>query len=695
MELVERPAADSRRMLRVASPALSILFGLLLVALCVRTAQVVVSNPPSFDGAMNLQVADSIARGDGYRRNYAAQEAFPHEIQTGAPYILPAAWVFKFAGVGIAQSEIINLAYLALLLAAAGLLIARCGGPALALFGACTLLMVPGMHLYGFYGYGEIAALAWALAATLVYFRGGEGWWPGLVSGILLAFAVYTKTVMLIGAGALGLCASLELLQALQGRTRDLRARFLAFLAGGVLVILAMEAWRGFALGGRHGWRMWWRQEAGAVFMQAGVKPGLGGHAHSILDKFATHFGMLGHDYRMSLVLTGLWLTCVLAAFVCAAAWAVRGRRGGWQALTVLLIGVVYLLWWLFVTPTAKAWHRRILDGMLAADLGVIMMAAVAWTRVAGHSSPRMRPALPVVPIVLALALALPGLWLFKGSRTLLGAADAKACQWGMADGSACAQYNPGASVASLLHVVGQVRALPADAYVFGFGWYSAPRIGLFSGRHILDFHDYPIDTLQPSRPIYFAQGPETPPSSLYRIRTLYHVSPTSDYAYALVQGISMVPKPLVVGAAPVQRYVKAAENYSYLRGFNDSEGANGRWLTDDNQVLLMPSPGDIFELVAYVLPVDRYEVHRAPDILVSFDGCAAPARATQPDQVDHLYFAIPAHCGIRSGTPVSVRIEVDNLVDSSITHDARALGVLAQSFGFVAPASSPLESRH
>jgi hypothetical protein len=34
----------------------------------------------------------------------------------------------------------------------------------------------------------------------------------------------------------------------------------------------------------------------------------------------------------------------------------------------------------------------------------------------------------------------------------------------------------------------------------------------------------------------------------------------------------------------------------------------------------------------------------------------------------------------------VTVRIEVDNLVDSSVTHDARALGILAKSFGFVPP---------
>lgn len=694
MEIVERRlSADLPRKQRVLSLTLSILFGMLLAVLCVRTAQVVVGSPPSFDGAMNLQVADSIARGEGYRRNYAARRAFPHEIQTGPPYILPAAVVFKLAGVGIAQSEIVNLGYWVLLLVAAGLLIAQCGGRALAFFGACTLLVGPGVHLFGFYGYGEIPSLALALAATLVYFRGNEGWWPGLAGGILLACAVYTKTVMLIGAGALGLCAFAELLQSWRGHTRDLRARFLAFVAGGVLVVVAMEVWRALALGGRHAWRLWWKTEVTAVFMQAGVQPGLGGQTHSILDKFVVHLGLLGHDYRMSLALTGLWLACVLAAFVWALVWTARGRRGGWQALTILLIAVVYLSWWLWVTPTAKAWHRRILDGMLAADLGVVMVVAMGWTQ--SRATPIRSGRRALTATLAVLALALPCLWLAKGVHVLLGDASAKSCSLGMSGSAECAKYNPGASEASLLRLANEVRALPADAYIFGFGWYSAPRTGLFSGRHILDFHDVPIDTLQLSRPVYFVQGVDTPPDSLSRIRKLYEVSPTPDYAYGLIQGISMVPKPLVAGSAPVLRHIEAADNYTYLRGFNGSEGANGRWLTDDNQVLLTPRPGDVFELVAYVLPIDRYEVHRAPNIRVGFDGCTAPMQATQPDQVDHLFFAIPAHCEIQPGKPVSVRIEVDNLVDSSITHDARALGVLARSFGFVAPTQPQLESRH
>lgn len=666
----------------------AVLLGVLLALLFLRSAQIAVGSPPSFDGAMNLQVASSIAKGDGYRRDYAAREAFPHEIQTGPPYILPAAAVFKLWGVGIPQAEIVNIAYLALLLAAVYALVARLGGRALGLFAACTAVLVPGIHQFGFFGYGEVPALALVLAATAVYFRKGGGWRTGAAAGVLLALAVYTKTVMLIGAGALGLCALLELLAGRFVRSNDrVSRRFGAFLGGGAAIVVAMEAWRAHALGGRHAWRLWWESEAGNIFMQAGVQRGLGGQTQSLLQKFGVHFGLLGQDYRMSLVFTGVWLVLVFTALGWLLFHVWRHRRTDWPTLTVLLIATVYLAWWLLVTPTSKAWHRRIIDGMIAADIGMVMLAALWFNAVRDSLSADGRRM--VFALGAVVAVALPAMWLVKGAHALLVApADAKTCGWYMADPTACASLNHDTSTQTLLRVAGEVRALPANAYVFGFGWYSAPRIGLLAQRHILDFHDFPISALQPSRPVYFVQGVDTPPESLQRIRALYDVTPTRDYAYALIHAISLTPKPLVAGAAPVLRHVSAADDYAYLKGFNQSEGANGRWLADDNQVLLTPGPGDRFELVAYVLPADRYEGGRAPRVLVSFDGCAAPAQQTRPDQVDRLLFPIPVRCHIQVGKPVSVRVEVDNLVDSSITHDPRALGVLAQSFGFVAPAA-------
>ncbi|MGN6788027.1 MAG: hypothetical protein ACTHJP_00670 [Rhodanobacteraceae bacterium] len=681
MESIDKlDAGQASGLPKLLTVLVGVAFALLLCVLFARTVQVAISQPPTFDGAMNLEVASSIAKGDGYRRNYAQRLPFPHEIQTGPPYILPSAAVFKLWGVGVTQAEVMNIVYLAFLLGMVYLLVAPLGGPLFALFAMCTVILIPGIQVYGFYGYGEIPALAWVFAATVAYFRRPGNVWVGLAAGVMLMLAAYTKTVMLIGVGALGLCAFADWLMAGRDRIRRL-PRCIAFAGGGLLTIVAMEVWRATAVGGVHAWRRWWSNEAGNIFAQAGVRPGFGNYTHSLIDKLRTHFDLLSHDYRMSAVLTGLWLVLVAAAFGVTLRGALR-RRTNWTTLTVMLIAAVYMVWWLLITPTAKAWHRRIIDGMICADVGLIMLVAAHFSD--WRAGVRKRTSDVVAVLVGVLALALPVLWLVKGSHTLLmGEANPKTCSWRMASAVVCDQYNPGAGTDALLRVAREVRDLPDNAYVFGIGWYSAPQLGLISGRHFMDFNNLPVSRLQSGRPVYFVEGPDTPPAVLNRVRELYNLPETPDFAYAVIHVESMTPKPLLPAAAPVLRYINAADKYAYLRGFNRSEGANGRWLTDDNQVLLRPVAGDRFKMAIYVPPVAQYEYPEAPEVSVSFDGCRAPPQRVVPGQSNDLVFAIPDQCRVMAGQPTSVRIEVDNLINSSITHDQRALGVLAKSFGF------------
>jgi hypothetical protein len=665
---------------------LSILFGLLLVILFARSTQLAISYPPSFDGAMNLQVASSIAKGEGYRRNYSAREAFPHEIQTGAPYIVPSAMVFRIWGVGIAQTEIINVLYLALLLVLAYLLASPLCGRAFALFAACTVLMVPGVSQFGFYGYGEVPCLTLALAAIVMYFweHRGHKALTGFVAGVLLALSFYTKTVMLIAVASLCLCAFLQLLMTHRDVRRSRLKRFVAFLIGGAISIAVMESWRATALGGLHAWRQWWHMETWAVVSQAGI----GNHAfgtltHSLAEKLQVHFVDLSHDYRMSLLLTGMWLSLLLAAGAMTL-WRILHRQRGWTTLAVLGIAIFYMIWWLLITPTAKAWHRRILDGMVCADIGLIMFVAM-WYRDRGIAMMRRVGMAPIL-ILAAAGVALPAIWLVKGSHTLLvGQVSRETCSLHMADAATCARFDPNRSVVALEHVSQKVRSLPSNSYIFGFGWYSAPRVGLFSDRHVLDFHDMPVLRMQPGRPVYFIVGEDTPPGDLQRIRQLYGLTGARGYEYALLRAASLTPVPLVPDKAGVKRHIDAASDYAYLRGFNGSEGANGRWLTGDNLILLTPKPGDRFELVAYVIPISNYEYLTAPKVEVSFNGCMAPLQSTKPGSTNTLIFDVPNECGVIPGTPVNVRIEVDNLVNSAITWDPRSLSVLAKSLGFIA----------
>ncbi|WP_289445403.1 hypothetical protein, partial [Klebsiella pneumoniae] len=87
-------------------------------------------------------------------------------------------------------------------------------------------------------------------------------------------------------------------------------------------------------------------------------------------------------------------------------------RRTDWPTLAVLLIATVYLAWWLLVTPTSKAWHRRIIDGMIAADVGMVMHAAVWFNAMRGSRPASARRLAFVLGTVVALAL--PAMWLVK-----------------------------------------------------------------------------------------------------------------------------------------------------------------------------------------------------------------------------------------------------------------------------------------
>lgn len=142
---------------------------------------------------------------------------------------------------------------------------------------------------------------------------------------------------------------------------------------------------------------------------------------------------------------------------------------------------------------------------------------------------------------------------------------------------------------------------------------------------------------------------------------------------------------PLFVQDVKILRSISASDNYPYMRGFNQSEEANGRWLTGDNLILLEPKPGDVFELVVYTLPTSTYRNKMAPSITISFDNCKTQPQATTPGS-SRMLFPIPDSCGVAPGKPLHVRIQVNGIADPSLTHDSRELSVLGKEIGFITP---------
>ena len=446
--MAARGPASRRRWRRIAAAgAPAALPALCVLGLYARSA---LRSYPSFDGALNLNVAASVAAGHGYGFRYDSVFAFP--AQTDGPFVLPAALLFRLFGIGLVTAQLVSLAYLIGFALVVMALLRRMGAaPWRAGAASLACLLTPGMGDYAVGGYGEIPMLTWLLAGYLAAGRQRFG-----LAGLLLGLAAITKTVALLCVAPSALICTLFVATGPEGR----RLRVLAALAGGLLApVLGWELFRMASVGGPAAWERWWALQLGQVGQQSGADE-LAGPA-AALAKLHLHLGLLSDQVAVPAVLLSCWLVVpwLLALGRLAARRTPRDRA---LPLCLLLVcSTLYAVWWLLVTPTDMAWLRRILPGLL---LQTCLVAALA--QVPGSARPWRWPA----TLVLLVLLVLPG-------ETMM-------LRHGV-------QVSPRPPASGERHrtdrLVDRLRALPADAVIFGVGWWQAPLFALLSGRTIMN----------------------------------------------------------------------------------------------------------------------------------------------------------------------------------------------------------------
>lgn len=631
-----------------------------------------------FDGAMNLQVAASLARGEGYRRSYDDRELFPAEVQTNYPYVLPAAVLFKLFGVGFVTAQIPNLLYFAGTLALVFLLVRRTtvGHPDhMLIWSILTILLclsVPALHLYGAFGYGEVPALFWFLAACYVLFAPHKQP-PGVgrlgCGGILLGLAVATKTVLLIGVGAAGFAVLFSKPSQLRSDWRRALAQASVLLAGFIAPLLPFELYRFASLGGPSGYGAWWGTQLEQIMMQAGVQSGFR-DTPSLLEKFQMHFAILARSMQLSPYQLLLLLTCEFGAIL-AALLAWRRHRAHPVLLAVGLAAVAYLTWWLLITPTQKAWSRRILNGVLLTHVATGVALAALWT---GLHPRRMRWVRPLpLPGAAIMLLVAPPLWREIQKPPLLDRPDSG---------------NEIATVAQWFR-----NRNPHDL-VFGEGWYSAPVVSLYAERLVLDLNRWPLARIRDQQPIYLISDiyarsarafsqilanhasedlfPEFKQTKVYRVDLESTLNPFDNKpALDLCSFIVFSPE----------------TSYPHLFGFNP-ERQPWRWIRCEADALLQYDGTSTEFSVSFIKPnreqlvfQDSFHLHvfiNDREVL-SESGFESGPRVLR--------------CSVRSldltpGEPVYVRFRCDNVVRAKF--DSRQLAVRIQSFGFNHGSESP-----
>jgi 4-amino-4-deoxy-L-arabinose transferase-like glycosyltransferase len=639
---------------------------IVILIAAVRLAMWAWTQPVSFDGGMNLEVARSLAEGHGFRRMYGDHEAFSHAIQTRAPYILPAAAVFAAFGVGIWQTQLVNLLYVFALALLAFFLLRRWTSWRWGLLAAGVCLCTPGIEDNAMNGYGEVPALVWWLSALLVLYRPHElrvGTIRCVAAGVLIGMAVVTKTVLLIGLVAV---VPVFLVEQWRGGCdrRSVVIATIALLAGVLLPILLHEAWRSVALGDWAHWKAWLKEELHHVQLQAGTQAGFT-DTPKVVVKVLRHFNALAAFVGLTAWLLALWFGLGVL-LLSSAGRRLRNSAARPLLLTLAAFALIYFVWWLGVTPTQKAWYRRIFDGVTIFELLIVLAAALFWRDQALAKS-HLAKATAVLACVLQACLAWSSLsahnWPTSGHRD------------------------------ALVDALKAMDALPGNAPLYGVGWYSTPTMALYSGLHINDLQAQTPAGLAAQSPVFllldapaWTAGAERYWLQRYPNRRVASTAGLRIYELSTAR----VRDPFEgahIDAAVVRRYVDFHDDeYPYEFGYHEREGEGWRWARADTEVLLRYVAESKFKIDMYVPAMSAYRARHALGVTVWLDGCRLGT--LHQDRSVRMQWQLPSgNCPLQDGQIVHARLVSDNTLDS---RDDRQMSLIVYGLGFETVAASP-----
>lgn len=623
-----------------------------------------------FDGAMNLLMSRSIAEGHGPREVYDSRDLFPAAVQTKAPFVLLGALVFKLFGVGQLQTQLPNLIYLGLLCTVLLVTLRRLFGTTTALLAIVLLLSSPSIIQYGLRGYGELPTLFFGLAALSVVA------WPEpwhihtlrrcLLAGVFVGLALATKVVGIVQVATVGMVLLCRLFAEPSNTSRGFVRSGSSFALGLATPLLLVELWRLFWMG-TAGYRAWWTFMWSAIMSQSGAIPRDPQGMFSA--KIAHHFQILSTQVGLGHFAMMAAIVMPLAALVFAYFFAYTREqkyRSRWFLLGLLLLVVLYFPWWLAIVPSDKAWLRYIY-------IGLISLEVVAGISIIANFRGALAGRKPTIRLIhLALAVTIMSTYAPLTVKALKNPIS----------------FNPGEEIVRTREAAQLVSGLPTDAIIFGYGWYSAPTVQIYTHRSFMDLTDFPIGKLI-GKPAYLvADRPTLVTGILGRVLARYpHRALMQPNPFAQVYAMDFanpVNSFTLADQAPIaSKVVFADRDYPLTEGMEPFNPIGGRFIESDSEILLRYGGQSSFQLVGY-MDAAQPSYYRWPG---SLDGRIiighCPPLHFSFEKPGWRDFQLPLECKPTRGENVRVRILLNNVFDLPWVKD-RQQAMLLSEIGFV-----------
>jgi len=607
--------------------------------------------PVSFDGAMNLQVAQSVSEGKGYGRYYNHWRLFPEEVQTNAPYVLPAAAIYRLFGVSFISSQIISFAYLFCLFVAVYCLVRLVSSVNLALLALVLIVFIPELSRFGLNGYGEIPALFWCLLGIIFLSRTFDqsSVRIAFLAGLCFALSLLTKTVLL-----LPVTVSL-IVFGYFSIVRRQWAGFLSCSAGLILLIALHEIWRLSALGPSE-WLLWWSSQIDAVTAQAGVSSAFS-DTSNLFDKFKIHSAVFLQSVALSFPAALLLAIIPIAAFT-AVFYSFSHSELCTKKLfviTVLIcIALSYFLWWMLLTPTQKAWYRRIFNGWVLLIILVPMLIGFFY-EARNRILQRSMTGLLCLPLCLFIWSSIQG-YRFDAHD----------------------QHQH-----SLRQVIEFVQKQPPTSSYYGVGWYSAPAISLYSGVLLRDMAIQKYSLKLASDRHYVLVDLALSTSNLLdeALHGLNFTKVVAEEPWAAVYRLDSEFTPYNIetdNADSLLSKVAFRKNeYHDLEGFYPAESDGWRWASPRASILLAMNQGSEKLLIeGFIRPLYEYGLLADERFLIgaAIEGCDLGTQAIDRAGTFSLTWSL------QDCPPVSQEfVQVDFRTDHALKDNDRVLSWIAE----------------
>lgn len=601
---------------------LMILIILAILYFIIACTAAVMTQPFSFDGAINAQVSKELVKNLRYATTYNRINYFDPRIQTGLPVLLPVAILFGLFGISFENGLIVNALYLVLLLLTVLFYLKYC----LKISNGFILLFIfffggiPELFTYGFGLYGEIPTLFYFLLSVIsLYFHHKNKKSIFLFySGLSIGLGYLTKTVILISLPAFIFVAIFDYFFSNRYRILVYLKNSLWVCFGFCIPILIFETYKLVSLGFSQ-YLKWWNDQINVILMQAGVKSGFS-DTNGLVAKFLNHYDQLAFFLQINKYLLGFLLLILLFLFLAILIYRAKNFLSDKKTtslkeiiinndfLVLIIVTLSYFAWWLLITSTQKAWYRRIINGVVLFDICLTIFIFVAYQfvkeRIDKSSCIRKIPFTNLLPGLFVVIIFASSVISF------------------LKTGNGRVTFEDSASKLASIQAGLFISTLPSNADMYGYDWWQAPIISFTSDR---TFYDLNVETKftenENSNEKYLVID-----SYAYNISDFYYsvlekyehqllFSADNNYIYQLVRRAAppylsfsdQEKQQVKLNYYDFRKTVISTDGYIVKNVYLDEKMESGKWAERESAYLLNYKNENLLQVFVIIPSVDKY----------------------------------------------------------------------------------------